>query len=63
MKLREAKLCLNPDCEEIYIGDVCPKCTEPHAAFISDWIIPLQSNPNKKTVTNFIDQKRKELPV
>jgi hypothetical protein len=36
MQLRVARLCL--DCEEIFVGDVCPVCASSHSAFLSNWL-------------------------
>jgi hypothetical protein len=36
MQLRVARLCL--DCEEVFVGDVCPVCASEHYAFLSTWL-------------------------
>lgn len=36
MQLRVARLCL--DCEELYVGSVCPVCASDRYAFLSTWL-------------------------
>ena len=36
MQLRVARLCL--DCEELFVGDVCPICASERFAFLSKWL-------------------------
>jgi hypothetical protein len=36
MQLRAARLCL--DCEEIFVGDVCPICASQQTAFLTSWL-------------------------
>jgi len=36
MQLRVARLCL--DCEELYVGSVCPVCASERSAFLSKWL-------------------------
>ena len=52
MKLQDAKPCLN--CEEIYVGPVCPKCATPHCVFVTNWIQSLENNDNAKMLRNII---------
>lgn len=52
MKLCEAKLCLN--CEEIYVGPVCPKCATPHYVFVTNWIQSLENNDNARMLMDII---------
>jgi len=52
MKLQNAKLCLN--CEEIYVGPVCPKCATPHYVYVTNWIQSLENNDNAKMLRDII---------
>lgn len=36
MQLRVARLCL--DCEELFVGDICPVCASERFAFLSTWL-------------------------
>ena len=52
MKLQNAKLCLN--CEEIYVGPVCPKCATPHYVYVTNWIQSLENNDNAKMLRDIL---------
>lgn len=37
MQLIAAKFCV--DCEEIFVGEECPKCGQSHSIFLTQWIV------------------------
>ena len=51
MKLQDAKLCLN--CEEIYVGPVCPKCATPHCVFVTNWIQSLEKQRQRQNAAEY----------
>jgi hypothetical protein len=36
MQLRVARLCL--DCEEVFVGEICPICASAQSAYLTNWL-------------------------
>jgi len=45
MKLRKAKICLN--CDEVFEGAVCPKCTAESWRWLAAWLQPAYDPPKQ----------------
>ena len=64
MKLKDAKLCLNTNCEEVYTGNQCPKCACTYFAYLINWIEPITKDEKmKKMMELLIEQRSNNKPV
>ena len=41
MKLNQVQVCLDPACEECYVGDCCPKCGSHHYFYLRKYYPPM----------------------